>query len=55
LTVNLLDRRSNLLVANIDALCDSIRRVRAHCRADPQVEAECASLFRPALALIGRA
>jgi hypothetical protein len=28
-TVNLLERRSNLLVANIDALRDSIRRVRA--------------------------
>jgi putative transposase len=28
-TVKLLDRRSNLLVANIDALSDSVRRVRA--------------------------
>jgi putative transposase len=28
-TVNLLDRRSNLLVANIDALRDAVRRVRA--------------------------
>jgi putative transposase len=28
-TVNLLDRRSNLLVANIDALRDPVRRVRA--------------------------
>jgi REP-associated tyrosine transposase len=28
-TVNLLDRRSNLLVANIDALRDWVRRVRA--------------------------
>ena len=28
-TVNLLDRRSNLLVANIDALRDAARRVRA--------------------------
>ena len=28
-TVNLLDRRSNLLVTNIDALRDAVRRVRA--------------------------
>ena len=28
-TVNLLDRRPNLLVANIDALRDVVRRVRA--------------------------
>jgi REP element-mobilizing transposase RayT len=28
-SVNLLDRRSNLLVTNIDALRDSVRRVRA--------------------------
>ena len=28
-TVNLLDRRSNLLVANIDALRDAVRQVRA--------------------------
>jgi REP element-mobilizing transposase RayT len=28
-TVNLIDRHSNLLVANIDALRDSVRRVRA--------------------------
>ncbi len=28
-TVNLIDRRSNLLVANIDALRDAVRRVRA--------------------------
>jgi hypothetical protein len=28
-TLNLLDRRSNLLVANIDALRDAVRRVRA--------------------------
>jgi hypothetical protein len=36
-TVNLLDRRSNLLVANIDALRDSVRRVRA--RAPFQIDA----------------
>jgi putative transposase len=28
-TVNLLDRRSDLLVTKIDLLCDAIRRVRA--------------------------
>jgi putative transposase len=28
-TVNLLDRRSNLLVTNIDAFRDAVRRVRA--------------------------
>jgi putative transposase len=29
-TVNLLDRRSKLLVARIDALRDAVRQVRAH-------------------------